>query len=111
MPTLKDAVLATLFITIFSALMMLGVAQLDSSAWAEGVRAEYSTETTSGEAKGGDAEDGFEGMSGPLMIVLGAVASALKISLLMGIPGLITIAVRRRQSRSANQSPAGTAAS
>ncbi len=107
MPTLKETLLAILFITFASAIMMLAVAQLDSSAWAEGVRAEYSAETT-GE---GEASGEFEGMSGPLMLLAATVGSALKITLLMGLPGLITIGVLRLVNRNGKRSPAGAAPS
>ena len=110
MPSRKDTVLAILFITLASAIMMFAVMQLDSSAWAEGVRADSSAEITPTENEATfEGEDELAGIPAPLRIVVTSVASLLKITLLMGIPGLITLAVLRRADRSKDRPPAGAA--
>ena len=108
MPTLKDTGWAIFFISVVSALMVLGVAQLDSSSWAEGVRAEYSAETTPNEDEAASDEN-FDGIPALLIILITIIASGLKLTLLMGLPGLITLAVRRRLGRLKEHTSAGAA--
>lgn len=78
MPTFRETIVPILAITAASAILMLLLAPLDATQWAEGFRVggEVSTE----EELGG----GIANIIGPL----------LKITFLMGIPGLITIGIR-----------------
>ncbi|MFK7804198.1 MAG: hypothetical protein AB8G95_21370 [Anaerolineae bacterium] len=115
MPTLKDAFWAIFFVTLVSAAMMVGVAQLDGSGWAEGIRAEAAAEYEGTENEGGEGEtagdEGLEGLSAPLMFIIATVGSLLKITLLMGIPGLITIGTQRFIDRMRKRTSVGTAPS
>lgn len=99
MPTLKEAVWAILAIAFASAIVMIAVAQLDSSAWAEGMRAEALAATQLGENQVSENQAMGEGIPAPLMMVAVTVGSLLKITLLMGLPGLITIGVLRLKRR------------
>jgi len=115
MPNLKDTVWAIIVISLVSAVMMVGVAQLDSSGWAEGIRAEATAEIEATDSETGEGEtvgeDGLEGFSPLLMIAVGTIGSLIKISLLLGVPGLLTIGVRRLIDRVRKRASVGTAPS
>ena len=108
MPTLKEVVWAILAITLAAAIVMVAVAQLDSSGWAEGVRAEAPPATRGGESQ---AVGEREGIPAPLMMIAATIGSLLKITLLLGIPGLITIGILRLTRRNGKRAPAGAAPS
>lgn len=82
MPTLRESLRPILAITIAAAIVMVLLAPLDATEWANGLRAGFSAES-------GDAFE--EGPGGTLMIV----APLIKITILMGVPALITMGVRR----------------
>ena len=102
MLTLRQSIGPIVAIIIASALMMFAIAPLDSSEWAESVRAGFSAEEGEGEpfAEG-------EGPSGILLVI----GPLLKITFLMGIPGLITLGILRLVRRFGKRSPAGAAPS
>ncbi len=83
MPTLRESLTSTLVIIIASAIVIFLIAPLDATEWASSMRA-------------GAGEEGGEGMPGG---IFGLVAAFIKITLLMGIPGLITLGVRRLSRR------------
>ncbi len=85
MPTLKEMIWPIVLITIASAIVILAIAPLDGSAWAEGMRAGAS-------AEGGEALDQLSG-------IIRFIGPLIKITLLMGVPGLITLGVRRAVRR------------
>ena len=100
MPTFKDVVVAIIFISLASALMIVAITPLENGAWAEGIRADYAAEyaSTEGESESEGMPE-IEGVPSALLMVLVVVASLLKITLLMGLPGIITMWVRRLISR------------
>ena len=81
MPTLREAFIPILAITIASAIIMLLLAPLDATTWAEGFRVGDSAETT-------------EALEGGFSIVM-IIGPLIKITFIMGIPALITLGVRR----------------
>ena len=83
MPTLRESIQPLLVITIVSAIVMLLLAPLETTEWAAGFREGFS-------AEGGE---GFEG-DGPGGVIL-LIAPLIKITMLMGVPALITLGVRR----------------
>ena len=104
MPTFEEVIWAILAITLAAAIVMVAVAQLDSGAWAEGVRSEASAETQGVESQ---AVGEREGIPAPLLMIAATIGSFLKITLLLGIPGLITIGVLRLTRRNGKHAPAG----
>lgn len=93
MPTTKEIVWGILGITLASVLLMIAVAQLDSSAWAESVRAGILLETERGESQPADEAMGIPEFLMPLIEI---VSSLIRIMILMGIPAFITLAILRR---------------
>ena len=83
MPTLRESMWPILAITIASAVVMLLIAPLEATEWAAGIRAGLSAEGT--EAIEGGAPSGLIAIIGPL----------IKITILMGIPALLTFSARR----------------
>ena len=102
MPTLKESIWPIVAIIIASALVMFAIAPLDSSEWAESMRAEFS-------AEGGEDEPFAEGEGLPGVLLI--IGPLLKITFLMGIPGLITLSILRITRRFGKRSPAGAAPS
>lgn len=102
MPTLRESIGPIVLIMIASMLVMFAIAPLDSSEWAEGVRADFLTE-------GGEDEPFADGEGPPgILLIIGPL---LKITFLMGIPGLITLGILRLVRRFGKRSPAGAAPS
>ena len=101
MPTLKESIWPIILIIIASTIIMLAIAPLDSSEWAEGMRADFSAETESEPSADGERPSGIFMLIGPL----------IKITILMGIPGLITIGILRITRRFGKRSPAGASPS
>lgn len=81
MPTFREAVVPIVMITIASAIVMLLLAPLDATAWAEGFRGGASAENT----------EAFDGGFSIIMII----GPLIKITIIMGVPALITLGVRR----------------
>lgn len=101
MPTLKETIRPILLITIASAIIMFAIAPLDSSEWAEGIRSGFNAEEG----------EGVQGEDGPPGGIFRFVGPLIKITILMGIPGLITVGVRNLIRRLSNRSAAGAAPS
>jgi len=78
MPTFRETIVPILAITVASAILMMLLSPLDATQWAEGFR--VGSEVGAEEELGG----GIASIIGPL----------LKITVLMGVPGLITLGVR-----------------
>ncbi len=108
MPSVKEIFSGILGIIIASALLMLAVVQLDSSGWAEAVRTSVSTEAQISE---GQAENEGEGIPESLMFLVEIVGSILRLIILIGIPGLITLGILRLIERNKKRSSAKSAAS
>lgn len=96
MPTAKEVVWGILGITLASAILMFAVAQLDSSAWAEGVRADVLLEN--------EPADEITGVPAFLVPLIEIVGSLIRIMILMGIPAFITLAILRRIDRNKKDS-------
>lgn len=82
MPTLREMIRPILAITIAAAILMLLIAPLDATTWAAGFRVDVVA--VAREGLEGDAPGGIAAIIGPL----------IKITLLMGVPALITLSVR-----------------
>ena len=80
MPTFRDSLRPIIAIVIASAILMLLLAPLASTEWADVMRGAVS------------AEEGFEGATSFSIVMI--IGPLIKITLLMGIPGLITLGVR-----------------
>lgn len=81
MPTFRESLQPILAITIAAAIVMLLIAPLDATAWADGIRGSVT-------AVGGE---GSEELPGGIIMIIGPL---IKITLLMGVPALITLGVR-----------------
>ncbi len=79
MPTFREMIRPILAITIAAAILMLLLAQLDATTWADGFRVGVTNEGFEG-----DTRSGIVAIIGPL----------IKIALLMGLPALLTLGVR-----------------
>lgn len=101
MPTLKESLWPIVAIIVASAIVMFAIAPLDSSEWADSMRGEFSAE-----AEGRDGEPFAEGEGGPSGI-LRFIGPLIKITILMGVPGLITMGILRITRRFGQRSPAG----
>lgn len=88
MPTLREMIRPILAIIIASAILMLLLSTLDATAWADGFRAGVSAETPA--ASESDTPGG----------IVNIIGSLIKITLLMGVPALITLGVRNLIGRS-----------
>ncbi|TWU43464.1 hypothetical protein Q31b_25050 [Novipirellula aureliae] len=87
MPTLRESIRPILIIMLASAFVIFLIAPLDQTQWAAGMRARIS------ESGGG----GFEG-DGPRGAIR-FIGPFLKISILMGVPALVTLGIRGLISR------------
>lgn len=104
MPTFREAIWPIIAVIIASAIIMFALDLLDNSDWADSMRAGISVE-----AEGGEGDFTEEGES-PINI-LSIIGPLLKITIFMGLPGLITLAVLRLTRRFGKQSAAGAAPS
>ena len=86
MPTFRESIRPILAITIAAAIVMLLLAPLEATEWAGGFRV------------GVPVEDGAGFEAGPGGIIT-VIAPLIKITLLMGVPAVMTLGVRRLLSR------------
>lgn len=87
MPTIRESIRPILTISMAAAIVMLLLAPLEATEWASGFRV--------GVPLGGG--EGFESGPGGIITV---IAPLIKITLLMGVPAVMTLGVRRLISRS-----------
>ena len=81
MPTLRESLRPIVAIAIAAAIVMFLLAPLEATEWANGFRAGVSAENV----------EGFEAGPGGIAIIIGPL---IKVTLLMGVPALITLGVR-----------------
>ncbi len=86
MPTLRESIGPILAISIAAAILMLLLAQLDATEWANGFRVAAPV------AEG-------EGVEAAPAGIISFIGPLIKVSLLMGIPALITLGVRKLLGR------------
>ncbi|MFG0266336.1 MAG: hypothetical protein ACF8AM_14490 [Rhodopirellula sp. JB055] len=83
MPTLRQSIRPTLCIVLAATLVVFLISPLDETQWAAGIRAGAS-------ANGGEGSEG-SGPGGPIRFI----GPIVKMSILMGVPALITLGIRR----------------
>lgn len=81
MPTFRESLWPIVAITIAAAIVMLLIAPLEATEWANGFRGGVTAV----------GNEGFEAGTGGITMIIGPL---IKVTLLMGVPALITLGAR-----------------